>query len=134
MRARYTLYNVRVALAVYQYPTCSTCRKALAWLGARGVPHDRIDIVLKPPSRELLEKIAKLAAVPVRRLFNTAGESYRAGNFKDRVATMTDAARWPLAKASRSSGSTSPRGPPRSRPLRPARRGRRERARRAADL
>ncbi len=80
-----------MALAVYQYPTCSTCRKALAWLGARGVPHDRIDIVVKPPSRELLVKIAKLADIPIRKLFNTAGESYRAGNFKDRIATMTDA-------------------------------------------
>ena len=78
-------------LTVYQYPKCSTCRKALAWLVARGISHERIDIVQAPPTRAVLERAARTAGVPVRKLFNTSGESYRAGNFKARLETMTDA-------------------------------------------
>ena len=78
-------------LTVYQYPKCSTCRKALAWLDAHGIAHERVDIVTAPPSRAVLERAAKTAGVPVKKLFNVAGESYRAGNFKEKLATMSDA-------------------------------------------
>jgi arsenate reductase (glutaredoxin) len=80
-----------VKLTVYQYPKCSTCRKALAWLAAQGIAHDKVDIVTAPPSRAVLERAAKSAGVPVRRMFNVSGESYRAGNFKERLASMSDA-------------------------------------------
>jgi len=79
-----------VKLTVYQYPTCSTCRKALAWLAANGVAHETIDIVKAPPARAVLERAAKAARVPVKKMFNVSGESYRAGNFKERLATMSD--------------------------------------------
>ena len=78
-------------LVVYHYPKCSTCRKALAWLDAKQVAHERVDIVQAPPSRAVLERAAKTAGVPVKKLFNVSGESYRAGNFKERLATMSDA-------------------------------------------
>jgi arsenate reductase len=39
----------------------------------------------------VLERAAKLAGVPTKKLFNVAGESYRAGNFKARLPEMTDA-------------------------------------------
>jgi arsenate reductase len=80
-----------VALVVYHYPNCSTCRKALAWLRDREIAFEPIDIVKQPPSRAVLERAAKLAAVPTRKLFNVAGESYRAGDYKTKLATMTDA-------------------------------------------
>lgn len=80
-----------MALTVYQYPKCSTCRKALAWLRERGVEATAVDIVAKPPSKAALERAAKLAGVPVKKLFNVSGESYRAGNFKAKLETMTDA-------------------------------------------
>ena len=41
---------------VYQYPACSTCRKALKWLDARGVVYEATNIVDKPPSEKLLKK------------------------------------------------------------------------------
>ncbi len=78
-------------LTVFQYPGCSTCRKALAWLAKQGIAHESIDIVKTPPSRALLERAAKTAGVPLKKMFNVAGESYRAGNFKERLATMSDA-------------------------------------------
>ena len=76
---------------VYHYPGCSTCKKALAWLRAQGIAFDAIDIVKQPPTKAELERAAKLAGAPIKKLFNVAGESYRAGDFKTKLATMTDA-------------------------------------------
>jgi arsenate reductase len=80
-----------VTLTVYQYPNCSTCKKALAWLKAEGIAFKSIDIVANPPSRRVLETAQKLANVPVKKMFNVAGQSYRDGNFKERLPAMTDA-------------------------------------------
>jgi arsenate reductase len=80
-----------VALVVYHYPHCSTCKKALGWLRTHAVDFEPIDIVKQPPSRAVIERAAKLAGVPTKKLFNVSGESYRAGNYKDKLATMTDA-------------------------------------------
>ena len=40
--------------------------------------------------REVLKK-ALAAGVPLKKLFNTSGESYKAGNFKDKLPAMTEA-------------------------------------------
>jgi arsenate reductase (glutaredoxin) len=78
-------------MTIFQYPKCSTCKKALAWLKAKQLDHESIDIVKTPPSRAVLEQAAKLGKLDVKKLFNTSGESYRNGNFKERLATMSDA-------------------------------------------
>lgn len=83
-------YNPAV-ITVYQYPKCSTCRNALKWLAARGIAHEKVDIVTTPPSRAQLEKAAKAAGISPKKMFNTSGESYRAGNFKAKLETMSDA-------------------------------------------
>ncbi len=80
-----------MALTIYQYPNCSTCKKALAWLKAHRVAATSIDIVAKPPTRAELESAQKLAGVPVKKMFNVAGQSYRDGDFKTKLSTMTDA-------------------------------------------
>lgn len=80
-----------MAITVYHYAKCSTCRKALAWLDAQGIRHERIDIVASPPPLATLAKAQQLAGVPMKRMFNTSGESYRAGKFGDKLARMSDA-------------------------------------------
>jgi arsenate reductase (glutaredoxin) len=80
-----------VALSVYHYPNCSTCKKALAWLRANAIEFEPIDIVKQPPTPAAIARAAKLAGVATKKLFNVAGESYRAGSYKDKLATMTDA-------------------------------------------
>lgn len=80
-----------MALVVYHYPNCSTCKKALAWLRTNKIDHELVDIVKQPPAKATIEKAAKLAGVPTKKLFNVAGESYRAGGFKDKLPAMTDA-------------------------------------------
>ncbi|HVK71735.1 MAG TPA: arsenate reductase family protein [Kofleriaceae bacterium] len=78
-------------ITVYQYPKCSTCRKALAWLDGKGVAYRKVDIVQSPPSQATLTQAARAAGVSPKKMFNTSGESYRNGNFKEKAATMTDA-------------------------------------------
>jgi arsenate reductase len=86
------LYPDGVAtLTVYQYPKCQTCRKALAWLDARGVPYRAIEIVEQPPGAAELGRVLRVSGLPLARLFNTSGESYRAGDFKRRLPAMTEA-------------------------------------------
>lgn len=80
-----------MSITVYQYPKCSTCRSALKWLDARGVAYRSIDIVAAPPSASTLRRLHKQSGLPLARLFNTAGESYRAGNYKERLKVMSDA-------------------------------------------
>ena len=78
-------------LRVYQYPQCSTCKKALKWLSAHDIEFESIDIVQHPPTKAELREALKGAAIPIKKLFNTSGVSYREGRFGERLATMTEA-------------------------------------------
>ncbi len=63
-------------LKLYSYSRCSTCRKAIAWLSARQLQPEILDITEQPPSPAELE--LALAQLGRQRLFNTSGQSYRA--------------------------------------------------------
>ena len=69
---------------VYHYPNCSTCRKALKWLEARGVEHTAVDIAATPPSRRELKQMLSHYDGDLRRVFNTSGQAYRKQNIRDR--------------------------------------------------
>ena len=86
---------------VHHYPACGTCRKALAWLDAEGHTHTRVDIVATPPAAPVLAAAIRSSGLPLTRFFNTAGESYRAGDWKSRVGALTVAA---TARAMHSAG------------------------------
>ncbi len=77
-------------MRVYHYPKCSTCRKALAWLDERGVRYEKIDLVADVPDPKTLARLHARSGLPIAKLFNTHGESYRAGGFKQKLATMSD--------------------------------------------
>jgi len=78
-------------LKVFHYPKCSTCRKALAFLRERGVRYDGVDITLSPPSKAQLKQALALSGLPLKKLFNTSGESYRGGRFGERLPDMSEA-------------------------------------------
>ena len=80
-----------MTVKIYQYPGCSTCKKATRWLDDHGVPYEKVHIVERPPARAALGKLFKTSGLPVRRWFNTSGQSYRGGGFKDRLPEMSDA-------------------------------------------
>jgi arsenate reductase len=75
---------------IYEYPKCSTCRKALKWLDAHDVEYQKTDLVADPIPLAKLKDLHKRSKLPVAKFFNTSGESYRAGNFKERLAKMND--------------------------------------------
>jgi arsenate reductase len=79
-----------VTIRVYHYPKCSTCRKALAWLEARGLDVEKSDLVAEPISLAKLTELHRRSGLPLARFFNVSGESYRAGGFKDRLPSMTE--------------------------------------------
>ena len=76
----------------YQYAKCGTCKKAEKWLGEHDINVDAIDIVQKPPSKTALKKYWKASGLPLQKFFNTSGQSYRQGNFKEKLKSMSDEA------------------------------------------
>ena len=78
-------------MTVWQYPKCSTCRNALKWLSAHHVTFESIDLVATPPSASKLRELWQRSGLPLAKFFNTSGESYRVGGFKEKLKTMSDA-------------------------------------------
>ncbi|WP_122646364.1 arsenate reductase family protein [Enterococcus mediterraneensis] len=76
-------------LTFYWYPKCSTCKKAKAWLDAREVSYELVDMIQHPPAAETLENWMTESDLPIRRFFNTSGMRYRELGLKDQVADFT---------------------------------------------
>ena len=54
-----------------EYPKCSTCRRAKAWLDEHGVSYTDRHIVEDNPTAEELAEWQARSGLPVRRFFNT---------------------------------------------------------------
>jgi arsenate reductase (glutaredoxin) len=76
---------------VYTYKNCDTCRKAVKWLEERGIDFVEIPIREQPPTKKELEQMLSFYAGDVRRLFNTAGQDYKAMNLKQKLSGMSAA-------------------------------------------
>lgn len=70
------------------YPKCSTCQKAKKWLEAQGKAAEVRDIKAQPPTAEELSAWQEKSGLPLKKFFNTSGQSYRALGLKDRLDTM----------------------------------------------
>ena len=77
-------------ITVYQYPGCSTCKRALRWLAEQQIEVESIDITLAPPSKAKLKQAWKASGLPLKKFFNTSGVSYREGGFGKKLPTMRD--------------------------------------------
>jgi arsenate reductase len=75
---------------LYQYPACDSCRKAKKWLVAHDIGFDAVHIVDHTPSVEALRDMWTRSGLPLKKLFNTSGQSYRKGNWKARMANISD--------------------------------------------
>lgn len=73
---------------VYCYSGCGTCRKALAWLSARGVECDVRPIRETPPSKALLQA-ALDQGVSLKGLFNVSGGDYKELGMKDKLPGLS---------------------------------------------
>jgi len=81
-------------ITFYHYPRCSTCVKARKWLEAHQVAFNAINLAEAPPSAAELKAIHKASGKPSKALFNTSGQSYRGGGFKDRLPELSDSERF----------------------------------------
>ena len=63
----------------------------MKWLHARRVKYEMSDLVASPIPLSKLKDLHKRSKLPIARFFNTSGESYRAGDFKNRLPKLTDA-------------------------------------------
>lgn len=70
------------------YPKCSTCQRAKKWLDAQGKAAETRDIKSQPPTAEELSAWQEKSGLPLKKFFNTSGQSYRALGLKDRLDTM----------------------------------------------
>src|SRR5690349_19753944 len=78
-------------LRIYVYEKCDTCRRALKFLAARGVATKVIPIREQPPSRAELKQMLEVVDGDIRKLFNTAGQDYKALKLKDKLPLMAEA-------------------------------------------
>jgi arsenate reductase (glutaredoxin) len=76
------------SLKVYVYRNCDSCRRALRFLDAEGIPYDALPIRETPPTRVELQRMLELLGGDLRRLFNVSGRDYRALGLKDRLKSM----------------------------------------------
>ena len=80
-----------MAVLFVEYPKCSTCKKAKAWLDEHGVEYIDRDIVADNPAADELATWIARSGLPVRRFFNSSGMKYRELGLKARLdAGMTD--------------------------------------------
>ncbi len=74
---------------ILSYAGCSTCKKALKWLEARGVDVAVRPIVDEPPTAQELATWIPASGLDVRKWLNTSGQSYRAID-KAKVTAASD--------------------------------------------
>ncbi|MEP6669553.1 MAG: Spx/MgsR family RNA polymerase-binding regulatory protein [Chthoniobacter sp.] len=77
-----------MSLRVYAYANCDTCRQALKFLAAKKVAHEVIPIREQPPTIAELRTMLGHVGGDLRKLFNTAGQDYRALDMKTRLPKM----------------------------------------------
>lgn len=73
-----------------QYPKCSTCRKAKAWLDDHGIDYVDRHIVEDNPTADELRTWNEMSGLPLRRFFNTSGMLYRDMQLKDKLPNMDE--------------------------------------------
>lgn len=76
-------------MIVYEYPKCSTCKKALRYLDEHNQKYEKINIVETPPTAKELQQWIVDNQLPLRKVFNTSGQRYRSLNLKDKIDQLT---------------------------------------------
>lgn len=77
-------------LLFVEYPKCSTCRKAKAWLDEKGVPYTDRHIKEQNPTYEELQAWYAKSGLPLKKFFNSSGLLYKSMALKDKLSGMTE--------------------------------------------
>ncbi len=78
-----------LSLTVYEYPSCSTCKKAKKWLDANDVSYKAVHIVEETPSKDELSSLHQQSDLELKKFFNTSGKKYRELGVKEKMKTAT---------------------------------------------
>ncbi|MDR1916980.1 MAG: arsenate reductase family protein [Synergistaceae bacterium] len=73
------------------YPKCSTCQRARALLDRVGAEYEVRDIKADNPSADEIKKWRETSGLPLKRFFNTSGNSYKNLGLKERLPEMSEA-------------------------------------------
>ena len=73
-----------------EYPKCSTCKRAKAWLTENGVAFDDRHIAEDNPTAEELKAWWEKSGLPLKKFFNTSGLVYKEQNLKERLSDMSE--------------------------------------------
>ncbi len=79
-----------------EYPKCSTCQKARAWLNDHGVAYEARHIVEDAPTADELRRWHRASGLPLRRFFNTSGMLYREMGLAAKLPDMDEDAQYDL--------------------------------------
>lgn len=74
----------------YEYPKCTTCKKAKKWLLDNNIDFNDVDITKDTPTKEQLIEYHKKSNKDIKTFFNTSGNVYKELNLKDKLSTMSD--------------------------------------------
>lgn len=72
-----------------EYPPCSTCKKARAWLDEHGVSYTARHIKEENPTYEELKLWYERSGLELKKFFNTSGLLYKSMNLKEKLPTMS---------------------------------------------
>ena len=73
-----------------EYPSCSTCRKARAWLESHNVQFEARHIKEERPTYEELKAWYHRSGLPLKRFFNTSGLVYKSLALKEKLPNMSE--------------------------------------------
>ena len=73
-----------------EYPKCSTCKKAKAWLDGKGVAYEDRHIVEDNPTADELREWHARSGLPLKRFFNTSGMLYREMELSKKLPDMSE--------------------------------------------
>ena len=73
-----------------EYPKCSTCKKAKAYLDNLGISHQDRHIVEERLNKHELKALYLKSGLPLKRFFNTSGMKYKELNLKDKLPNMSE--------------------------------------------
>lgn len=79
-----------------EYPSCSTCKKAKAWLKTKEVAFTERHIVNDNPTAEELREWIGKSGLPMKRFFNTSGMKYKELKLKDKLPSMSEEEKFQL--------------------------------------
>ncbi len=77
-------------LIFIEYPKCTTCKRAKAWLDEAGIEYTDRNIKDENPTIDELREWYAKSGLPLKRFFNTSGMLYKQMSLKDNLPQMSE--------------------------------------------